>query len=182
MTLAKISPHPRPQTLHITLLSAIAACAALLSMPAQADSDHRSVPLLKSYQAECSTCHIAYPPSMLGASAWQRTMARLEHHFGSDASLDETTVNEISTWLQAHAGRRSDLQDPPQDRITNSRWFLREHREITERDWRSPQVGSASHCMACHQGADKFGFDEDDVRLPEGVRQNAWWHKESQYD
>ena len=176
------STQTTPRHLARGFMCALASAVTILSLPAQADSDHRMVPLLKSYHAECSACHMAYPPSMLGASAWRRTMDGLDHHFGSDASLDDATVTEISTWLQANACHRADLQSPPQDRITTSRWFVREHRKIASKDWANPKVGGASNCMACHQSADRYGFDEDNVRLPEGVGQRAWWHRGDDHD
>jgi mono/diheme cytochrome c family protein len=141
-----------------------------------ADSDHSMVTLPKVYQAECAACHQAYPATLLGAPAWRRIMGGLTHHFGSDASIDEASFKAISTWLLAHASPRADLQNPPDDRITTSQWFARKHREIRPQDWAHPKVGSASNCMACHQGADRRGFDEDAVRLPVGVgRSRGWW-------
>lgn len=158
------------------------ACAAVASAPAWSDQDVRNVPLPKAYANECAACHMAYPPGLLGAPAWGRMMGGLDKHFGSDASLDADTVRQLSMWLQANASRRRDRQSPPEDRITTSQWFVHEHRQFTQQDWANPKVGGAGNCMACHQGADRYGFDEDTVRLPAGVGQNSWWRGEDDHD
>ena len=144
--------------------------AALVLAPAawgvQADDDRasRAVPLLPSYRAECSSCHIAYPPSLLPAASWQRLMSTLPRHFGTDASLDAATTAEIGRWLQAHASRSTAAV--PEDRITRSAWFVREHREVAAAAWSRPAIKSASNCAACHPRADQGDFDEHDIRIP----------------
>jgi cytochrome c peroxidase len=136
---------------------------------AQADGGPRAaqVPLLPSYKTECAACHVAYPPGMLPASSWQRLVTRLPNHFGTDASLDPAAVKELSTWLSANAatGRRA-AESPPEDRITRSAWFTRQHDEVPAAAWRRASIKSASNCMACHTGADRGDFDEHNVRIP----------------
>lgn len=119
------------------------------------------------YRQECTACHVAFPPRGLPASSWQRLMGQLPQHFGSDASLDATTTEQLSRWLQAHAatGSRASVP-PPQDRLTRTQWFLREHDEIGSAVWKRPAVGRASNCAACHQGAAEGHFSEHDVRIP----------------
>lgn len=121
------------------------------------------------YRQECAACHIAYPPGMMPAASWQKLMAGLTKHYGADASLDEATVRELSTWLGANAGTyRRVSEEPPQNRITQTAWFLRKHRdgEVPADVWKRASVRSASNCMACHAGADKGIFNEDSVRIP----------------
>jgi len=123
-----------------------------------------------AYKAECAACHTAYPPALLPAASWQRIMGGLEHHFGTDASLDAATVKQLNVWLQAHAaqgGRRGVA--PPHDRITEATWFVREHRGIDPAVWKLPSVKSAAQCAACHTGADQGDFDDDRMRIPAGV-------------
>jgi len=150
------------------LLPLLALIAAPLS---HADSD-RLMParVPDAYKAECAACHTAYPPSLLPAASWQRIMGGLEHHYGTDASLDAATVKQLNGWLQAHAaqgGRRGVA--PPNDRITESTWFVREHRGIDPAVWKLPSVKSAAQCAACHTGADQGDFDDDRIRIPAGV-------------
>ncbi len=123
--------------------------------------------MLPAYQQECAGCHMAYPPGLLPASSWQRMMQGLGQHYGSDASLDEATVRQISTWLQSNAGTYKRVREaPPQDRITQSAWFERKHHEVQATVWKRPAVGSRANCMACHTRADQGDFDDDHVRIP----------------
>jgi hypothetical protein len=148
---------------------AVALVIVGLGQPAQADDGPRAalVPLLPSYQTECAACHVAYPPGMLPAASWQRLTTHLPNHFGADASLDAATVKEVSTWLSAHAatGRRAQ-ESPPEDRITRSRWFTRQHDEVPAATWTRASVKSPSNCTACHTGADRGDFNEHNVRIP----------------
>jgi hypothetical protein len=106
---------------------------------------------------------------MLPARSWQRLMGGLDRHFGTDASLDAATVREIESWLRSNAGTwRRDADGPPQDRITRSAWFEREHRKVGAAARRSPSAGSAANCGACHPGADLGRFDDEAVRRPAG--------------
>jgi len=50
----------------------------------------------KVYQQECAACHLAYPPGLLPAASWQRPMGNLPKHFGTEASLDATTLQTLS--------------------------------------------------------------------------------------
>jgi len=124
---------------------------ALASLPAAAD--RQRLPPDPTYRAECGSCHVAYPPGLLPAASWQQLMARLDKHFGSDASLEAKLHAEISRYLAANAGRRA---APPgaEPRITQTRWFLKEHRKEV------PAGKNPADCAACHKGADN-GIYED---------------------
>jgi Dihaem cytochrome c len=143
--------------------------AALLASPAWAgDGSHPApTPLLPKYVQECAACHLAYPPALLPAASWQRVMANLPRHYGTDASLDPATASALATWLTANAAtssRRS--ESPPGDRITRSNWFIREHNELAAATWKLPKVRSAANCAACHTQADQGDFNEHKVRIP----------------
>lgn len=135
---------------------------------AWADSDRTQlVPLLPKYKQECAACHIAYPAGMLPHASWQRVMGNLKQHYGTDASLDEASVQEISRWLNTHAGTYKRVSEaPPQDRITTSTWFVQEHREVSSEVWRRAVVGNKSNCVACHSKASEGSFNERDIRIP----------------
>lgn len=125
---------------------------------------------LAAYTQECGSCHLAYPPGMLPGRSWQRIMAGLDRHYGTDASLDEATVAPLAGWLQRYAGSHKRVAEaPPQDRITRSAWFERKHRDFDAAAWRHASVGSAAHCAACHTGAEQGRFDDDRLRLPPGL-------------
>jgi hypothetical protein len=145
------------------------ALLALLSAGALAGSHEgraTAVPLLPRYLQECGACHLAYPPSMLPAAAWQQLITGLPQHFGTDASMDAPTAAALSAWLAGHGatGRRAEL--PPDLRITRAAWFQREHRELDAAVWKRPGVKSAARCSACHSGAEQGDFDEHRVSIP----------------
>jgi mono/diheme cytochrome c family protein len=149
--------------------TALALLLAAAMASAHADSVGARVPALPAYQQECAACHIAYPPGLLPAASWQRMMGSLKQHFGTDASLDEASVREISGWLQANAATYKRVGEaPPQDRITKSAWFLREHneREVPAAVWKRAAIGSASNCAACHSQAAQGSFSEREIKIP----------------
>ena len=140
-----------------------------LGSAALADDDRRvdRLPLLPTYRQECAACHVAYPPGMLPAASWRRLMTQLPRHYGTDASLDPATVKELSAWLVAHAGTsRRVREEPAEDRITRSAWFIRQHDEVSAATWKLPAVKSAANCAACHAQAEKGDFNEHDVHIP----------------
>ena len=146
----------------------ILALAALAMAPlAWADDDHAArAPLLPAYVQECGSCHVAFAPGLLPAASWQRLMAGLQSHFGSDASLDAASTQSLTNWLVANAGRDKRAAVPPRDdRITQGAWFQREHRE-----WRGSfggaPVKSAADCGACHTRAAEGSYREREIRLP----------------
>jgi hypothetical protein len=106
---------------------------------------------------------------MLPAASWKRIMGHLGKHFGTDASLDDSPARSIGVWLAANAGtyRRVSVE-PPQDRITQSVWFLHQHREgeVPVNVWKRASVGSPANCAACHGGASQGNFNEHEVRIP----------------
>lgn len=159
---------------------AVAAALAVGALgSAHADSDRmmpRNAP--PAYQEECASCHTAYPPGMLPVRSWQRIMNTLDKHYGSDATLDAATLRQIDGWLRAHAGSgKTAREEPPQDRITRSAWFERKHRKIDAAVWQLTSVKTPANCGACHPGADRGSYDDDDLRFPEGLdaRQRRAW-------
>ena len=150
----------------LTTLAAAATLALSLSGLAHADRSYDVAPNAK-HQQECSSCHVAYPPGLLPAASWARIMGGLSKHYGTDASLDEASTQEIGAWLKAHAGNdKRAREEPPQDRISKASWFVRKHDEVSAATWKRASVGSAANCSACHSGAAKGDFNEHAVRIP----------------
>ncbi len=141
--------------------------AACLCVSACAESGAAAGLRLPAYQAECAACHIAYPPGLLGAKSWQHIMGDLSKHFGVDASLDVGSTKAISAWLVEHAGAGRRFNDTsPDNRITKSQWFVRQHDEVSASVFKRVAVGSASNCAACHKRAADGNFSEHEVRIP----------------
>jgi Dihaem cytochrome c len=153
------------RTSHAAPLPAlVAVLIGLSALPAAADKPR--LPLDPAYRAECGSCHVAYPPKLLPAQSWRELMARLDRHFGSDASLDARTGAEIGRYLAANAGRR-DAPLGAEPRITETRWFSKEHdKEVPAALWKSTAVKSRANCAACHTRADDGDYSERSLRLP----------------
>jgi hypothetical protein len=140
-----------------------------LVVPFAASADEkRSTIDHAAYRTECGSCHIAYPPALLGARAWHAIMNGLDRHFGTDASVDRAQQAGLTAYLEAAAGTRNVAGAA---RITESDWFHQEHREVAATTWKSAAVKSASNCDACHRRASAGDFSERTVQIPrEGAR------------
>ena len=134
------------------------AFAAKMPMPSDAP---------KSYEAECGSCHMAYPPGLLSEKSWQNVMGSLGKHFGTDASLDQKEQLEITNWLKANAATRQKYTElAPENRITKTSWFIRKHDEVRADVWKRPSIKSAANCGACHTTAAEGIFSEKSVKVP----------------
>ncbi|ADE11252.1 diheme cytochrome c [Sideroxydans lithotrophicus] len=133
------------------------------------DDDDEQAPVVRNvqWQNECGACHVAYPPRLLPAESWRAVMTGLDKHFGSDASLDAATAREIGAFLERNAGSsRYATTGKPVLRITETRWFVREHDEVPARVWKNPKVRSAANCSACHTQAESGNYSEHNIRIP----------------
>lgn len=123
------------------------------------------------WKTECGSCHMAYPPGLLPASAWKRQMDTLKNHYGSNATLTPEDEKIIRTYLTG-AAADGKYATPSQGnkveapRITSSGWFIHKHDEISPAVWKRKSIGSAANCQACHAGAAKGDFNEDGVNIP----------------
>jgi nitrate/TMAO reductase-like tetraheme cytochrome c subunit len=158
----------KPRAFLAAALSTALALASLGFSPAALAERGYAVAPNAKHQQECSSCHVAYPPGLLPARSWARIMAHLDRHYGTDASLDAASTEEIAAWLKVHAGfDRRATQEPPQDRISKSAWFVRQHDEVSASTWKRASIGSPANCSACHAEAGKGNFNEHQVRIPQ---------------
>jgi len=140
---------------------------AILAMPVSAAKMNMPSDAPKSFDAECASCHMAYPPGLLGQRNWQSIMSGLDKHFGTDASLDAKTQVEIAQWLIKNAATREKYAAfAPENRITKTAWFIRKHDEVRIDVWKRAGVKSPANCGACHADAIKGDFEEDHVWIP----------------
>jgi hypothetical protein len=157
-----------------TRLSIVALALAMAPAPAAlAGHERLAGGLTPLYVKECGSCHAPFPPGLMSASDWKRTMARLDRHFGTDASLDPTSAGSIGAWLEHNAGQRAASIQGPEPRITRSAWFTREHDEVPARVWRDLRVKTPANCAACHQGADQGRYGERDLVVPGMARRHG---------
>lgn len=147
-----------------------AALAALLGLASFATLAQSSVGLKgapSAFNTECTSCHIGYAPGLTGEANWRGIMGGLDKHFGVDASIDDKSRQTISAWLISQAAKGSPYASAsPEFRISKSKWFVRQHDEVSSKVWKRASVKSPANCSACHGGADKGDFDEDRVRVP----------------
>lgn len=116
-------------------------------------------------QAECGSCHVAYPAKLLPRTAWRQVLGNLDRHYGVDASLDDASLAAVARQLAATTGAPAPTT-AALPRITTAAWFRDEHDEVSAATWRRPAVKSAANCDACHPRAARGDFDEDSVSLP----------------
>ena len=152
---------------HPMYLILVATLAIGTSGVVNADNDkegYRYTASNPAWKTECGSCHVAYPPQLLPARSWRAMMSGLDKHFGTDASIDPGTATEITAFLEQNAGRDRARTAEPQLRITESRWFVKEHDEVAAHTWKNPK--SAANCAACHLNADQGDYSERGIRIP----------------
>ncbi len=137
-----------------------------------------AMPATGLYVSECGGCHTAYAPVLLPARSWHTIMAGLERHFGTDASLDAGTRDQLLAQLVAMAadGPGADrlvashvLRVPSSYtplRTTETPFFSYMHEEMPSHIWRRASVGSKANCVACHPRADEGRYFEREVKIP----------------
>lgn len=139
----------------------------MMAGTACADGARLTVPANAKWKEECSSCHVAYPPQLLDRQGWGKLMSRLDRHFGVDASLEPAERKEILSFLRRHAGSGTRHASRTQ-RISDTAWFIHEHREVSSRLWNTPMVRSRSNCTACHVRAESGDWSERGIRMPGG--------------
>jgi mono/diheme cytochrome c family protein len=152
----------------------------LVGLPLIAQADNlrplRNAPA--AFQTECGSCHVAFPPQLLGATDWQKIMRALDKHYGDNASLDEPTRKTLEEFLVRNAGssgRGREGQTRAGEslpRLTQTAWFTREHREVPRALWGHAKVKTAANCTACHTKAAAGSYRENEIVSPDGRRRN----------
>jgi hypothetical protein len=143
-----------------------------------ADADERFPPVdHAATKSACGECHMVFQPQMLPRRSWQTLMQGLDRHFGEDASVPPPQAAEILAYLEANAadstaGRegRKFLEGlgsaATPSRITETPYWVREHRKVEPATWKRPQIVTKSNCGACHTQAAQGDYDEDQIRIP----------------
>jgi hypothetical protein len=130
------------------------------------------------YKAECSSCHMAYPPGLLPARSWKKIMGSLDMHYGDNAELSPEAFKQVSEFLLANSADGSDYRrsrkimnslsdtDVPV-RITETPYIINKHDELPDRMVKyNDKVRSLSNCNACHAKAEQGIFSEHGVNIP----------------
>jgi hypothetical protein len=104
-------------------------------------------------------------------------MAEQDKHFGTDLALDAPTTSAVLAFLVANAAEgqateaaykigKSIPPDAAPQRITETPYWIRKHREISAADWANPLVKRKTNCAACHSDADAGTFEDGAMEIP----------------
>lgn len=156
----KFTQHFRPADLVVW-----PAAALFLLLASQRPAGARPADDYAAMQAECGSCHVAYPAKLLTRAAWGQVLASLDRHYGVDASLDDATLAAVSRQLAPPAAVLV-ASNAALPRITTTAWFRDEHDELSVATWRNAAVKGAANCDACHPRAARGDFDEDNISIP----------------
>ncbi len=165
----------RPTTRSLFVASLLVLPAAGLAHDDEDEDDVRQRPTTQplppppgsaaaTYQAECGSCHLAFPPRLLPEGSWRAMLQALDQHFGVNAEVDAATRQQLEGYLRANAGRPR--PGPTRLRITEQSWWVHEHDEVSTATFARPAVLRASNCAACHLDADQGTFRERWVKIP----------------
>ncbi|MEQ1766164.1 MAG: diheme cytochrome c [Methylotenera sp.] len=163
----------------LILICSITSTSALLASGGLGEDGAKQMPEVTNakWKAECSSCHMLYHPGLLPERSWNKLMGGLDKHFGENASLDAETQAEITRFLALNSADKQDNrrskrfnQSIPANaiplRISETRYFVSKHDEVSATTFKRKSIGSAANCAACHKGAEKGNFSESQVKIP----------------
>ncbi|MDA8049816.1 MAG: hypothetical protein M0002_07400 [Rhodospirillales bacterium] len=115
----------------------------------------------RTWQSQCSACHMAYPPWLLPARSWRAIIGDLSHHFGEDASLSKGQTARALAFGVSHAADsrygkakflRGLLPRATPLYITDLPWWRAKHRRflLSGAITLGPGPHAAANCGRCH--------------------------------
>lgn len=121
------------------------------------------------WRNECSGCHMAFPPGLLPGAAWAAHMDTLDNHFGTKVSLGAREEEKIRRFLMLVSSNNHrpvegqiTAEEPP--RITQTRWFKRQHRQVGAEAFTQGAVRSPANCAGCHSAIGRGSYRRAKVR------------------
>lgn len=132
-----------------------------------AENGNLIIPDNPKWKEECATsCHIGYPPQLMTEESWYLLMERLDKHFGANVAMDSNDNKEILEFLLNNSGIALDGKSSTTSlRITDTPWFVFEHRHIMN-IWSDSAIRSSSNCAVCHINAERGDWSKLGVRFP----------------
>lgn len=129
------------------------------------------------WRDECGSCHAVFYPALLPTRSWQKMMAGQDQHFGTDLGLDAATVEAVLKFMTDNSAdqqlteagfkiAQSLPKDAAPQRITDTPYWVKKHKEITAADWARPLVKNKNNCAACHSDADQGSFEDGAMHIP----------------
>ena len=159
-------------TFKVYILATLMTASAAASFASQAryGGEERGSRLMPAqvnatWQQECGSCHIAYPPGLLPSASWKKVMSGLDKHFGTNASLSDPDHAAVTEFLVKNASNRWTFSAAPL-RITEARWYQSRHSELSPAVFKRASIMSRSNCSACHKDAAKGVLNERGVKVP----------------
>ena len=100
-----------------------------------------------------------------------------DKHFGTDLGLDAPTTATVLKFLEnnsadhhlTEAGLKIDQSLPKNatpERITDTPYWIKKHRDIAAADWANPLVKSKNNCAACHSDAEAGTYEDGAMQIP----------------
>jgi cytochrome b len=114
--------------------------------------------LPKEYVKECASCHSLYPSAYLSAESWTKVFDGLDKHFGTDASLDDGTMQTLKEYVVANAGPNKNSKFSMKSsaengiEITKTEVWKKKHEDIPKEVFLQKKT-RPSNCVACHKDA-----------------------------
>ena len=129
------------------------------------------------WRAECGSCHLAYHPNLLPTRSWKNLMATQTQHFGSDLALDAATSAALLDYAIANSADKQQTEaaykiarslKPAEAplRISETPYWVKKHRNITQVQWQSDPIKSKANCAACHLDAEAGTFLDAAMHIP----------------
>jgi len=131
----------------------------------------------QTYKETCGECHFTYQPELLPSASWLKILNQLDDHFGEDIEAEPDTIKSILDYLRTNGAENSSskrskkiiksLGKQTPIRITEIPYIRRKHHKLDPAVFKRESIGSLSNCTACHTGAEKGIYDDDDVKIPQ---------------
>ncbi len=130
------------------------------------------------YKKECASCHFGYQPGWLPEKSWRFIMQTLEDHYGTDASVDKKTGEELLDYVVSNSAERATgykrsakmlrSVEPGvlYKSITEIPYHIKKHKKIEKWMITQKEVKTLANCAACHKKADEGKFGKRSVYIP----------------
>jgi cytochrome b len=119
-----------------------------------------------AWQEECSSCHLAYHPSLLPARSWSRMFDEQASHFEEDLALSDETSQQLRAYAARNAAEAlaspvawkmatTIAADAAPQRISATAYFEQRHARLEAATWERVRP---SACAKCHRDAEAGTF------------------------
>lgn len=173
-----LTARARPIIAGLMLLTSGAATAWLVYAGSNRPALGAPVAALDStYVGECGACHTPHHPSLAPSATWSAILAKLDDHFGDNATLDAHVAQQLGAYLAANSAEHWDTKaanllraaEPATGtapRITETARWKRLHRPVSEAAFKAKPVSGAVNCQACHADAAIGAFKPRNIAIP----------------